>query len=178
MSAPVVNYDQWFKDQQYGPGAYPNLDDPTFLGQGGQILYLQSLRFQAETMRVHETVAPTTATAYDITVLSRRVPGYWKMMLSVAKADRAWDDWYGEINTPRSFLSRWSRSKRNLKDLVIKNQRATDQAVAEEEYQEESGDNDEGDDRKEEEEEEEDEDQSDDEDSEESNDEDEEESGD
>ncbi|CAD6447902.1 94d07a8f-0d83-4077-a9aa-b89883a0fc4a [Sclerotinia trifoliorum] len=146
MSAPVVDYDHWFKDQEYGPGCYPNLDALIFLRQADQLLYLQNERFQAETMRVHETVAPTTATAYDITILSRRVPGYWRMILSVAKADRAWNDWYGDINTPHSLLGRWSRSKRILKDLVIKNQRAADLAAAEEENQEENGDNHGGDD--------------------------------
>lgn len=48
------------------------------------------------------------------------------MMLAVAKVDQAWDDWYGLITTPRSFNSRWSRSKKNLRDLLIKNQRAID----------------------------------------------------
>ncbi|KAF7867287.1 hypothetical protein EAF04_005370 [Stromatinia cepivora] len=133
MSAPVVDYDRWFKDQQYGPGCYPTLDTLTFLGPADEMSYVQNVRFQAETMRVHETVAPTTATAYDITTLSRRVTGYWKMMLSVAKADRAWNDWYGEINTPHSFSSGWSRSKKNLKDLLIKNQCAADQAAADDE---------------------------------------------
>lgn len=81
-------------------------------------------------MRVHETVAPTTATAYDITDLSRHVIGYWEMMLSVAKADPVWAASYGGTNTPRSFNSSWSRAKQHIRELIIKNQRAADQAAA------------------------------------------------
>lgn len=81
-------------------------------------------------MRVHETVAPTAATAYDITDLSRHVIGYWEMMLSVAKADPVWAASYGGTNTPRSFNSSWSRAKQHIRELIIKNQRAADQAAA------------------------------------------------
>ncbi|RAL62452.1 hypothetical protein DID88_005018 [Monilinia fructigena] len=115
---------------------------------------------QAETTRVHETVAPTEATVYDITELSRHVPGYWEMMLVYAKADRAWNDRYGNINGPRSFNSRWSRTKKSLRDLLIKNQRAADSAAAAANFaaasvtEEEEDDGDDDDDEEEEEEDE------------------------
>lgn len=81
-------------------------------------------------MRVHETIAPTEATCYDITDMSRHVPGYWPMMLELATVDRVWRRLYGNITTPRSFNSRWSRTKKMLKDLIIKNERAADAAWA------------------------------------------------
>lgn len=80
-------------------------------------------------MRVHETIAPTTATAYDITDLSRHVFGYWEMLLGIAKADPVWAASYGRINTPRSFNSSWSRAKQHIRELIIKNQRAADEAA-------------------------------------------------
>ncbi|TGO62260.1 hypothetical protein BCON_0021g00730 [Botryotinia convoluta] len=134
MSALVpmgtIDYNLWFKDQQYGPGAYPTIDNLPFLCRQDAAIYNAKIRFQEETMRVHETIAPTTATAYDITDLSRHVVGYWEMMLSIAKADPAWAASYGGINTPRSFNSSWSRAKQHIRELIIKNQRAADQAAA------------------------------------------------
>ncbi|KAB8302791.1 hypothetical protein EYC80_006136 [Monilinia laxa] len=154
MAAPAVprDYNRWFIQQGYGPGAYPDSDWLDFLGVEEKRTYDGLLRFQAETTRVHETVAPTEATVYDITELSRHVPGYWEMMLAYAKADRAWNDRYGKINGPRSFNSRWSRTKKSLRDLLIKNQRAADSAAAasdteeeEEEEEEEEDDDDDND---------------------------------
>ncbi|KAM0130151.1 hypothetical protein ACHAO1_008028 [Botrytis cinerea] len=134
MSAHVpvvsIDYNRWFKSQQYGPGAYPAIDTLTFLCRQDAAIYNARIRFQEETMRVHETVAPTAATAYDITDLSRHVIGYWEMMLSVAKADPVWAASYGGTNTPRSFNSSWSRAKQHIRELIIKNQRAADQAAA------------------------------------------------
>ncbi|KAF7937845.1 uncharacterized protein EAE97_007641 [Botrytis byssoidea] len=134
MSAQVpvdtVDYNLWFKDQQYGPGAYPTVDTLTFLCCQDAAIYNAKIRFQEETMRVHETIAPTTATAYDITDLSRHVFGYWEMMLGIAKADPVWAASYGGINTPRSFNSSWSRAKQHIRELIIKNHRAADQAAA------------------------------------------------
>ncbi|KAF7913893.1 uncharacterized protein EAF01_000299 [Botrytis porri] len=135
MSAHVpvdtIDYNLWFKDQQYGPGAYPTIDTLTFLCRQDAAIYNARIRFQEETMRVHETIAPTTATAYDITDLSRHVTGYWEMMLGIAKADPVWAASYARINTPRSFNSSWSRAKQHIRELIIKNQRAADAAVTE-----------------------------------------------
>ncbi|TEY31267.1 hypothetical protein BOTCAL_0811g00030 [Botryotinia calthae] len=130
VSLAPVDYNLWFRNQQYGPGAYPTIDTLTFLCHEDATIYNARIRFQEETMRVHETVAPTTATAYDITDLSRHVIGYWEMMLSVAKADPVWAASYGGTNTPRSFNSSWSRAKQHIRELIIKNQRAADQAAA------------------------------------------------
>ncbi|KAF7960572.1 hypothetical protein EAE96_000251 [Botrytis aclada] len=134
MSAHVpvgtIDYELWFKTQQYGPGAYPAIETLTFLSRQDAEIYNSKIRFQEETMRVHETIAPTTATAYDITDLSRHVFGYWEMMLGIAKADPVWVASYGGINTPRSFNSSWSRAKQHIRELIIKNQRAADQAAA------------------------------------------------
>ncbi|KAF7892510.1 uncharacterized protein EAF02_000048 [Botrytis sinoallii] len=126
----TIDYNLWFKDQQYGPGAYPTVDTLTFLCRQDAEIYNAKIRFQEETMRVHETIAPTTATAYDITDLSRHVFGYWEMMLDIAKADPVWAASYGGINTPRSFNSSWTRAKQHIRELIIKNQRAADQAAA------------------------------------------------
>ncbi|TGO21782.1 hypothetical protein BPAE_0201g00200 [Botrytis paeoniae] len=134
MSAQVpgytIDYNLWFKDQQYGPGAYPTIDNLPILCRQDAAIYNARIRFQEETMRVHETIAPTTATAYDITDLSRHVFGYWEMMLGIAKADPVWAASYGRINTPRSFNSSWSRAKQHIRELIIKNQRAADSAAA------------------------------------------------
>ncbi|KAF5878765.1 uncharacterized protein Bfra_000934 [Botrytis fragariae] len=133
MSAHVpvgnIDYNLWFKDQQYSPGAYPTIDTLPFLCRQDAAIYNAKIRFQQETMRVHETIAPTTATAYDITDLSRHVFGYWEMMLGIAKADPVWAASYGRINTPRSFNSSWSHAKQHIRELIIKNQRAADSAA-------------------------------------------------
>ncbi|THV46942.1 hypothetical protein BGAL_0347g00040 [Botrytis galanthina] len=126
----TIDYNLWFKDQQYGPGAYPTINTLTFLCRQDAAIYNGKIRFQEETMRVHETIAPTTATAYDITDLSRHVFGYWEMMLVIAKADPVWAASYGRINTLRSFNSSWSRAKQHIRELIIKNQRAADEAAA------------------------------------------------
>ncbi|KAI9650671.1 hypothetical protein NHQ30_000692 [Ciborinia camelliae] len=132
MSAPVVprDYNSWFGQQHYGPGAYPPIGTLNFLGAAQRMQYVGILQFQAETMRIHETILPTAATAYDITTLSRHVPGYWRMLLAYSKADGVWNRLYGNINTPRSYNSRWSRSKKGLRDLLILNQRAADSDAA------------------------------------------------